>query len=127
MKGVTASNAGAIGLVFDIGNISCRQGVVNGDGLEVWDDDEDVKSVGVYQEVAEGSGLRAWDDDDDDGIKSIGVDDRLRGELIFARAWGQVFARPEGLLRIVGRISLNELKVFARFRPLGRPEQLDYS
>ena len=125
MKGVTAFNAGAIGLVFDIGNIFCRQGVVNGDGLEVWDDDEDVKSVGVYQEVAKGSGLRAWDDNDNDGIESVGVDDRLRGELIFARAWGQ--ARPEGLLRIVGHISLNELKVFARFRPLGRPEQLDYS
>jgi hypothetical protein len=51
---VAASDTGIIGPMFDmIGNTSCCQGVVNGDG-GTWgdDDDDDIVSIGACQEFA---------------------------------------------------------------------------
>ena len=48
------------------------------------------------QEDIRGNGVITWDED---GVEGVGVDDR---ELVFAMASGQLFTRPDGLLRIVG-------------------------
>jgi hypothetical protein len=44
----------------------------------------------------------------------------LLARFVFAKAWGHVFARPDGLLRMVGRTSLNEVYALVRFNILSR-------
>lgn len=68
---------------------------------------------------ANGDGLAesAWVEDD--GVDGVRGDDRRRvAELGFIKARGQLSTRPDGLLWIVGRSSLNEVYAFVRFKLL---------
>jgi hypothetical protein len=61
----------------------------------------------------------------DDDIDSVdGVDDarldrqRWVVDVGFFKAWGQLVTKPDGLLRTVGRTSLNEVYALVRFNAL---------
>lgn len=56
---------------------------------------------------------------DEDGVRDVrGEGWRRVAGFVSAITWGQSVTRPDGLLRTVGRISLNELYAFWRFKAL---------
>ena len=119
MKGVTASSADIVG------SKESALGMI-GDGCGCQDIVEPKEStLGMTgdrcgcQEEVDGNGVAGsvWVERNGvDGVRGEGW--RWAAGVVFAKTRGQLLTRPEGLLRTVGRTSLNELCVLVRFKVL---------